>query len=257
MASPIGVKPLDNHIVPPLIHLERVVKKFGTTCVLDDITTEVRKGEVVVVCGPSGSGKSTLVRTINRLEPIDGGLIGLSGQNIYDIQVDNLRRKIGFVFQNFNLFPHMNARDNIAVGLQRVLKWSRAAAEARAEELLKRVGLAHRADRFPATLSGGEQQRVAICRAIAMDPVVLLFDEPTSALDPEMVGEILSLMKALAREGSTMICVTHEIAFAREVADTIWFLHGGKLRDVAAPSEFFTNPRSLEAQRFLSTVRSH
>lgn len=247
---------MDKHVIPPLIRLDKVVKTYGAVRVLNEVTAEVRKGEVIIVCGPSGSGKSTLVRTVNRLEPIDSGHIELSGQNIYDINVDQLRRKVGFVFQSFNLFPHMTARDNVCIGLHRVLKWSKAAARARADELLERVGLAHRADRYPATLSGGEQQRVAICRTVAMDPVVILFDEPTSALDPEMVGEILTLMKTLAADGSTMICVTHEIGFARDVADTVWFLHSGVLKEVAAPADFFASPVSAEAQRFLSTVRS-
>lgn len=247
---------MDKHVIPPLIRLDKVVKSYGAARVLSEVTAEVRKGEVIVVCGPSGSGKSTLVRTINRLEPIDSGRIELSGQNIYDINVDQLRRKVGFVFQSFNLFPHMTARDNVCVGLHRVLKWSKAAARARADELLERVGLAHRADRYPATLSGGEQQRVAICRTVAMDPVVILFDEPTSALDPEMVGEILTLMKTLAGDGSTMICVTHEIGFARDVADTVWFFHSGVLKEIAPPAAFFASPGCAEAQRFLSTVRA-
>ena len=222
-----------------MLELRGVTKHFGATRVLDGITAQVRPGELVVVSGPSGSGKSTLVRTLNRLEPIDGGQIMLDGQDTARMQIDILRRHVGMVFQGFNLFPHLNARDNIAVGLRRVLKQTKSAARARADALLERVGLLHRADNRPAFLSGGEQQRVAICRAVAMQPKVLLFDEPTSALDPEMVGEVLALMKALAREGSTMVCVTHEAGFAREVADTAWLVHGGRLIQAAPAAEFY------------------
>lgn len=241
----------------PIVRIASVSKRFGMVQVLHDVSAQVCPGEVVVVCGPSGSGKSTLVRTINRLETIDAGLIELEGRNIETIQIDQLRAQIGFVFQNFNLFPHLNARDNVAVGLCRVLKRPKSDARAAADALLARVGLTHRADRLPAMLSGGEQQRVAICRAVAMQPKILLFDEPTSALDPEMVGEILGLMRALAREGSTMICVTHEISFAQEVADTIWFVSGGQIKEIASSAAFFNGPADGEAKRFLANARGN
>lgn len=240
----------------PILEMKGVGKRFGPLQVLNDVSTRVMPSEVVVVCGPSGSGKSTLVRTINRLESIDRGRIEFEGKDIQGLHLDKLRAQMGFVFQSFNLFAHLNARDNIAIGLRRVLNWSRDDARARADELLLSVGLAHRADSLPAMLSGGEQQRVAICRAVAMKPKILLLDEPTSALDPEMVGEILSLLKTLAREGSTMVCVTHEIGFAREVADTIWFMSGGYLREAAPSGEFFRSPKHAEAQRFLGAMGS-
>ncbi|OWJ79349.1 amino acid ABC transporter ATP-binding protein [Haematobacter genomosp. 1] len=224
---------------------------------LTDITAEVNKGEVVVLCGPSGSGKTTLIRTINRLEPIQGGRITVNGQDTQakGADLNRMRRDIGFVFQQFNLFPHMSVLDNITLAPRKLRGLSRAAAEEKAHALLDRVGLADKAGAFPGQLSGGQAQRVAIARSLAMDPPVILFDEPTSALDPEMVGEVLQVMKGLAHTGMTMMCVTHEMGFAREVADRVWFLDKGVLLEDASPETFFTNPQHPRAQKFLSDLR--
>ncbi|WP_290687219.1 MULTISPECIES: amino acid ABC transporter ATP-binding protein [unclassified Haematobacter] len=224
---------------------------------LTDITAEVNKGEVVVLCGPSGSGKTTLIRTINRLEPIQGGRITVNGQDTQakGADLNRMRRDIGFVFQQFNLFPHMSVLDNITLAPRKLRGLSRAAAEEKAHALLERVGLADKAGAFPGQLSGGQAQRVAIARSLAMDPPVILFDEPTSALDPEMVGEVLQVMKGLAHTGMTMMCVTHEMGFAREVADRVWFLDKGVLLEDASPETFFTNPQHPRAQKFLSDLR--
>lgn len=219
----------------------------------------VTVGSVVVVCGPSGSGKSTLIRTVNRLEPIQQGQIVFDGQDIHGgaTQQNQLRARIGFVFQSFNLFPHLSVMDNIMLSPVKVLGERRSEAKQHALTLLERVGLAHKAHAWPAQLSGGQQQRVAIARALAMKPPVMLFDEPTSALDPEMVGEVLNVMRSLANEGMTMMCVTHEMNFAREVADTIWFMDEGKILEKAAPGDFFTRPQHPRAQRFLTDLRQH
>jgi polar amino acid transport system ATP-binding protein len=226
---------------------------------LTDISATVSHGEVVVVCGPSGSGKSTLIRTVNRLEDIQGGRIVFDGQDVHAPKLDlnRFRSHIGFVFQSFNLFPHLSVAENIMLAPKNVLGKTKQQARQRALELLERVGLATKADAYPGQLSGGQQQRVAIARALAMDPPAMLFDEPTSALDPEMVGEVLQVMKGLAREGMTMMCVTHEMNFAREVADTVWFMDAGRLIEMDTPGNFFGRPRSERAQKFLSDLLAH
>jgi polar amino acid transport system ATP-binding protein len=244
---------------PTMISFQGVNKWYGAYHALDGITASVGKGEVVVLCGPSGSGKSTLIRTVNRLEDIQGGRIEFDGEDVHapGLDLNKFRSHVGFVFQSFNLFPHLSVADNIALAPVTVLKKSRAQARERAVELLQRVGLAAKADAFPGQLSGGQQQRVAIARALAMDPPAMLFDEPTSALDPEMVGEVLQVMKSLARDGMTMMCVTHEMNFAREVADKVWFLDQGGLVETDTPERFFANPQSERARKFLSDLRSH
>ena len=243
----------------PLIAFDLVNKWYGDFHALDDISAEVRKGEVVVVCGPSGSGKSTLIRTVNRLENIQGGTIRFDGNDVHapSIDLNRFRSQVGFVFQSFNLFPHLSVAQNIMLGPVTVRKHKRAQARTRALELLERVGLASKADAFPGQLSGGQQQRVAIARALAMDPPAMLFDEPTSALDPEMVGEVLQVMKSLSRDGMTMMCVTHEMNFAREVADRVWFMDQGRIVETGPPDEFFSKPRSERARKFLADLRSH
>lgn len=240
---------------PASIEFRNVVKSYGALQVINDISARVEQGEVVVLCGPSGSGKSTLIRTVTQLTPIQGGDILVEGQSISAFpNAMALRRKVGFLAQSFNLFPHLTASENIEIGQVKVLRRSREEARERAKSLLERVGLSKRADLVPARLSGGEQQRVAICRAMAMDPSVLLFDEPTSALDPEMVGEVLSIMKMLAQDGATMVCVTHETGFAREVADKVWFLDKGSIVEQAAPEEFFAAPKTERARAFLASL---
>lgn len=243
----------------PMIMFNQVNKWYGAYQALTNLSAEINPGEVVVVCGPSGSGKSTLIRTVNRLEPIDDGQIVFDGTDIHgsSTRLNQLRTRIGFVFQSFNLFPHVSVAENIMMSPVKVLGVKRSEARRQAGELLERVGLAHKADAYPAQLSGGQQQRVAIARALAMKPPVMLFDEPTSALDPEMVGEVLSVMRGLAQEGMTMMCVTHEMNFAREVADTIWFMDQGQILEKSQPEQFFTQPQHPRAQRFLSDLRSH
>jgi polar amino acid transport system ATP-binding protein len=243
----------------PLILFNQVNKWYGAYQALTDLSAEIRSGEVVVVCGPSGSGKSTLIRTVNRLEPIQDGQILFDGLDINgsSTRLNQLRTRIGFVFQNFNLFPHLSVLENVMISPLKVLGVRKSQARKEAMLLLERVGLAHKADAYPLQLSGGQQQRVAIARALAMKPPVMLFDEPTSALDPEMVGEVLSVMRGLAQEGMTMMCVTHEMNFAREVADTIWFMDEGKILEKAPPAQFFTQPQHQRAQRFLSDLRQH
>ncbi|ROR07635.1 amino acid ABC transporter ATP-binding protein [Erwinia sp. JUb26] len=243
----------------PIIRFNQVNKWYGAYHALADLNAEVNSGEVVVVCGPSGSGKSTLIRTVNRLEPIQQGQIVFDGLDIHgaSTQQNRLRARIGFVFQSFNLFPHLSVIDNVMLSPVKVLGVRRSEAKQHALALLERVGLAHKANAWPAQLSGGQQQRVAIARALAMKPPVMLFDEPTSALDPEMVGEVLNVMRSLANEGMTMMCVTHEMNFAREVADTIWFMDEGKILEKAEPDAFFTRPQHPRAQRFLTDLRQH
>ena len=240
-----------------MITFENVNKYYGSYHALDGISEHVARGEVLVVCGPSGSGKSTLIRTINRLEAIASGRITVAGQDIHapGLDVNAFRSQIGFVFQQFNLFPHLTVLDNCALAPQRLRGLSRRQAEQRALELLERVGLAHKAGARPAALSGGQQQRVAIARALAMQPPLMLFDEPTSALDPEMVGEVLQVMRDLARDGMTMVCVTHEMGFAREVADRVWFMDHGKVLERATPDEFFNRPQHPRARQFLADIR--
>ncbi|MBW9088850.1 amino acid ABC transporter ATP-binding protein [Rhizobium wenxiniae] len=241
------------------IRIADVCKNYGDYQVLKNINAEVARGEVVVICGPSGSGKSTLIRTVNRLEEINGGGISFEGQDIHApmraSELNKLRSRIGFVFQSFNLFPHLSVVENVSMSPIRVKGVSPATAHDKALKLLDRVGLADKANSYPGQLSGGQQQRVAIARALAMEPPVMLFDEPTSALDPEMVGEVLSVMKSLAAEGMTMLCVTHEMGFARDVADRIWFIDAGEILETAPPEEFFKNPRHPRAQRFLADLR--
>ncbi|WP_163883315.1 amino acid ABC transporter ATP-binding protein [Rhizobium laguerreae] len=241
------------------IRLSQVCKSYGDYPVLKDIDAQVTRGEVVVICGPSGSGKSTLIRTINRLEEINSGSITLDGQNIHAAmrakELNALRSRIGFVFQNFNLFPHLSVVENVSMSPIRVKGVAPDVAEDKALTLLDRVGLADKARAYPGQLSGGQQQRVAIARALAMEPPVMLFDEPTSALDPEMVGEVLAVMKSLASEGMTMLCVTHEMGFARDVADRVWFIDAGQILEMATPEQFFNNPSHPRAQRFLADLR--
>lgn len=240
-----------------MIRFDDVSKFYGSYRALNNINEAVTAGEVVVVCGPSGSGKSTLIRTVNRLEPIDSGRIYVNGVDVHGAGVDlnELRSRIGFVFQSFNLFPHMTVMRNITLAPKRVLKLGDREAHDRGMALLEKVGLASKADALPSQLSGGQQQRVAIARALAMNPPVMLFDEPTSALDPEMVGEVLQVMQRLASEGMTMICVTHEMGFAREVAHRVLFMDQGEILERAVPDEFFRKPSHPRAQKFVADIR--
>jgi polar amino acid transport system ATP-binding protein len=244
-----------------MISFSNVNKWYGDYRALADINAEVKKGEVVVVCGPSGSGKSTLIRTVNRLEEIKSGRLLVDGHDMHapmsGAQLNRLRSRIGFVFQSFNLFPHLSALDNVMLSPIHVNGLKRNEARDKALQLLERVGLAAKALSYPAQLSGGQQQRVAIARALAMEPPAMLFDEPTSALDPEMVGEVLAVMRSLAGDGMTMMCVTHEMNFAREVADRVWFMDNGCILESAEPDTFFRSPQHPRAQRFLSDLRSH
>ena len=239
-----------------LIKTEGLEKAFGKVQVLKGITTEIHKGEVVVIIGPSGSGKSTFLRTLNLLEEPTGGKIYFEGVDITDpkININKHRQKMGMVFQQFNLFPHMTVLKNMTLAPMKLLKLSKADAEKRATELLDRVGLADRANAYPNQLSGGQKQRVAIARALCMQPDVMLFDEPTSALDPEMVGEVLGVMKKLAEDGMTMAVVTHEMGFAREVADRVLFIDEGIIMEEGTPEEVFGNPKSPRLKDFLSKV---
>ena len=228
----------------PMIEFRNVNKWFGEFHVLKNINETVEKGEVLVICGPSGSGKSTLVRCVNRLENVDRGEIVINGQDITDKTQDlnALRAKIGIVFQQFNLYPHLTVLENITLAPMKVKNMSRNEAEITALRLLERVGIGNQAHKFPVELSGGQQQRVAIARALAMQPQIMLFDEPTSALDPEMINEVLNVMKDLARDGMTMLCVTHEMGFAREVADRVIFMDHGEILERGTPEHFFTTP---------------
>ncbi len=243
----------------PIISLKDVNKWFGQFHVLRDINLDVAVGERVVVCGPSGSGKSTLIRCINNLEQHNQGTITVDGivlsEDLKDIE--SVRKTAGMVFQQFNLFPHMTVLDNCTFGLRRVMGVSKAKAEAKAMELLDRVHIANQAQKFPGQMSGGQQQRVAIARALTMEPKVMLFDEPTSALDPEMISEVLDVMKELAKDGMTMICVTHEMGFAREVADRVVFMEEGSIIESADPHTFFDAPTTERAQRFLDQILHH
>ena len=241
-----------------MIELQNVNKWYGSYHALVDVSETIHKGEVVVVCGPSGSGKSTLIRTFNRLEAIQSGRILVEGKDIHapGTDVNAFRSRIGFVFQQFNLFPHLTVLQNCTMAPMQLHGLSRAQAEERAMALLARVGLANKARAWPGELSGGQQQRVAIARALAMQPPVMLFDEPTSALDPEMVGEVLLVMRDLVRDGMTMVCVTHEMGFAREVADRVLFMDEGKVLERATPDDFFNRPQHPRAQQFLSDIRS-
>jgi glutamate transport system ATP-binding protein len=243
----------------PLVVLRDVDKHFGPLHVLQDINLSVARGEVVVVLGPSGSGKSTLCRAINRLETIEGGTITIDGQRLPEEgrALAGLRADVGMVFQSFNLFAHKTVLENVTLGPVKVRKKSPAEARQRGMELLKRVGVDSQAEKYPAQLSGGQQQRVAIARALAMDPKVILFDEPTSALDPEMVNEVLDVMVALARQGMTMIVVTHEMGFARKAANRVVFMSDGQIVEEADPETFFTSPQTERAKDFLSKILTH
>ncbi len=243
----------------PLVVLKDVNKHFGDLHVLKDINLEIGKGEVVILIGPSGSGKSTLCRTINRLETFESGSITIDGKELPEEgkALAELRADVGMVFQSFNLFAHKTILENVTLGPIKVRKAPKAQAEKRAMELLERVGVAHQAAKYPAQLSGGQQQRVAIARSLAMDPKVMLFDEPTSALDPEMINEVLDVMIGLAREGMTMVVVTHEMGFARKAAQRVVFLADGQIVEQATPEEFFTNPKSDRAKDFLGKILTH
>jgi glutamate/aspartate transport system ATP-binding protein len=243
----------------PMIALSHVSKWYGSFQVLDDCTTEVAKGEVVVVCGPSGSGKSTLIKCVNALEPFQQGEVLVDGVSVGDPTTDlpKLRAKVGMVFQHFELFPHMSVTQNLTLAQVKVLRREKDAASDKALKLLDRVGLRSHSDKYPSQLSGGQQQRVAIARALCMDPVAMLFDEPTSALDPEMINEVLDVMVELAREGMTMMVVTHEMGFARKVAHRVIFMDGGRIVEDAPKDAFFGTPRSERAQQFLSKILHH
>lgn len=242
-----------------IIKTENLCKFYGkdnSIHALDDVTAEIKKGEVVVIIGPSGSGKSTFLRSLNLLENATSGKVFFEGVDITDPTVDiNIhRRKMGMVFQQFNLFPHMTVLKNLTLAPIKLLKMSQQEANEKALSLLERVGLADRADAYPAQLSGGQKQRVAIVRALCMNPEVMLFDEPTSALDPEMVGEVLAVMKQLASEGMTMACVTHEMGFAKEVADRVIFMAEGKIVEIGTPGEIFENPQMEQTKNFLKSI---
>ena len=244
-----------------MIDIKNVSKWYGSFQVLTDCSTSIQKGEVVVVCGPSGSGKSTLIKTVNALEPFQKGDIVVDGISIADprTHLPKLRARVGMVFQHFELFPHLSVTENLTLAQIRVLKRTPDDAMARGLKMLDRVGLMAQKDKFPGQLSGGQQQRVAIARALSMDPIVMLFDEPTSALDPEMVGEVLDVMVQLANEGMTMMCVTHEMGFARKVSSRVIFMDAGKIVEDCARDAFFGNPeqRSPRAREFLSKILAH
>jgi glutamate/aspartate transport system ATP-binding protein len=242
-----------------MISIRNVSKWYGSFQVLDDCTTELAKGEVVVVCGPSGSGKSTLIKCVNALEPFQKGEVLVDGVSVGDPRTDlpRLRSRVGMVFQHFELFPHMTVTENLTLGQVKVLGRSGEEAADKASGLLERVGLIDHRDKHPGQLSGGQQQRVAIARALSMDPIAMLFDEPTSALDPEMINEVLDVMVELAREGMTMMVVTHEMGFARKVARRVIFMDTGRIVEDAPTEEFFGTPRSERAQQFLSKILHH
>ncbi len=242
-----------------MISIKQVSKWYGSFQVLTDCSTEVKKGEVVVVCGPSGSGKSTLIKTVNALEPFQQGEIIVDGISVGAPQTDlpKLRSRVGMVFQHFELFPHLSISENLTIAQTRVLGRNKEESMVKAMALLDRVGLRSQAEKFPGQLSGGQQQRVAIARALAMDPICMLFDEPTSALDPEMINEVLDVMVELAQDGMTMMCVTHEMGFARKVAHRVIFMDKGAIVEDCKKDEFFGSPRSDRAQQFLSKILQH
>ena len=244
---------------PALISMQKVDKFYGAFHALKSVDLEVRKGEKIVLCGPSGSGKSTLIRCINHLETIQKGRIVVDGTALDDSPraVDTVRREVGMVFQSFNLFPHMTVLENCTLAPMRVRGASKAEAQATARKYLERVRIGEQAEKYPAQLYGGQQQRVAIARALCMEPKAMLFDEPTSALDPEMVKEVLDTMIGLARDGMTMVCVTHEMGFARQVADRVIFMADGEILETAAPEEFFRNPVHPRARAFLGEILAH
>ncbi|MEV8641295.1 amino acid ABC transporter ATP-binding protein [Mesorhizobium ciceri] len=243
----------------PALRIENLDKYYGTFQALRGINLSVQRGEKIVVCGPSGSGKSTMIRCINRLEQHNGGRIAVLGTELNDDvgNIDEIRREVGMVFQHFNLFPHMTVLENCMISPMIVRKQPRTQAEATARHYLEKVRIPEQAMKYPSQLSGGQQQRVAIARALCMQPQIMLFDEPTSALDPEMVSEVLDVMVTLASEGMTMICVTHEMGFARRVADRVLFMDGGEILEEAPPDEFFTSSRNERTRQFLSQVLGH
>ena len=242
-----------------MIEIKNISKWYGAFQVLTNCTTSVKKGEVVVVCGPSGSGKSTLIKCVNALEPFEKGEIFVDGLSVGDTNTDlpKLRARVGMVFQNFELFPHLSIMENLTLAQMRVMGRGKDESVDKGMKLLDRVGLKAQAEKFPGQLSGGQQQRVAIARALAMDPMCMLFDEPTSALDPEMINEVLDVMVTLAQEGMTMMCVTHEMGFARKVANRVIFMDRGEIVEDAAKDDFFGKPRSERAQLFLSKILQH
>ncbi|MGD8344932.1 MAG: amino acid ABC transporter ATP-binding protein [Desulfobacterales bacterium] len=242
-----------------MISFKNVNKWYGELHVLNSINLEVEKGEVIVVCGPSGSGKSTLIRCINRLEPIQEGELVVDGMSVHDKKTNmtKIRAEIGFVFQSFNLYPHMTALGNVTIAPMKVRKIPKEEAEKLGREKLTRVGLKERIDHYPAQLSGGQQQRVAIARGLCMQPKIMLFDEPTSALDPEMINEVLDVMRDLAKGGMTMMVVTHEMGFAREVASRVVFMDEGQIIEIAPPNDFFTNPQTDRGKYFLQSILTH
>src|SRR6188768_4256969 len=242
-----------------MIEIKNVSKWYGPVQVLNDCSVSIEKGEVVVVCGPSGSGKSTLIKTVNALEPFQQGEIVVNGISVTDPKTDlpKLRSKVGMVFQHFELFPHLSVTENLTIAQIKVLGRNPDEAKVRGLKMLDRVGLMAHKDKFPGQLSGGQQQRVAIARALSMDPIVMLFDEPTSALDPEMVGEVLDVMVQLAQEGMTMMCVTHEMGFARKVSHRVIFMDQGQIVEDATKADFFGTPRSERAQQFLAKILQH
>jgi len=243
----------------PIIKMESVDKYFGDFHVLKNINFHVDKGEIVVICGPSGSGKSTLIRCLNRLEEIDSGEIYVDGESLYDkkVNLNKLRAETGMLFQHFNLFPHLTILENITIAQTKVKGASKHDAHEVSLKLLEKVGLAHKAEGFPNELSGGQKQRVAIARTLAMKPKIILFDEPTSALDPEMIGGVLDVMRDLAHENYTIVCVTHEMGFAKEVSNRVVFMDEGEIIEEGSPKEFFTNPKTKRAQKFLKEVLIH
>ena len=242
-----------------MISIQNVSKFYGSFQVLTDCSTEVKKGEVIVVCGLSGSGKSTLIKCVNGLEPFQAGTITVNGVSVGDpkTNLSKLRSRVGMVFQHFELFPHMSITDNLSIAQEKVLGRNKDEARAKGLKLLERVGLKAHAEKFPGQLSGGQQQRVAIARALCMDPICMLFDEPTSALDPEMINEVLDVMVELAQEGMTMMCVTHEMGFARRVASRVIFMDQGRIVEDDSKDAFFANPRSERAQQFLAKILQH
>ncbi len=247
---------LEDNMENPIIELRDVNKWYQQFHVLRDISLDVKRGERIVVCGPSGSGKSTMIRCINGLERYEQGVISVAGEQVHQDgeNIEKIRQRVGMVFQSFNLFPHLSILDNLTLGPIKLKRMRRADAEAKAMDLLARVHIEHQAQKFPNQLSGGQQQRVAIARALAMEPEVMLFDEPTSALDPEMVKEVLDVMMELAHTGMTMICVTHEMGFARAVADRVVFMADGAIAETAAPDAFFEAPQTERARQFIQQV---
>jgi glutamate/aspartate transport system ATP-binding protein len=242
-----------------MIEIQDITKSFGAFHALKGVSARIERGEVVVVCGPSGSGKSTLIKCVNGLEKIDSGSITIDGKRLgaKGTDMSMLRAQVGMVFQNFELFPHLTILQNLTLSQRKVLNRSEDEAVAKAEKLLERIGLTPQTHKFPGQLSGGQQQRVAIARALAMDPIAMLFDEPTSALDPEMIQEVLEVMVGLAKEGMTMVCVTHEMGFARQVADRVIFMDHGQIVEDCSKDEFFSTARSERSQQFLSKILSH